>query len=73
MAKRIEVVLPNQEFRRLEQVAAAAGMEPAEIARLALRRVMADPAWLRADAKPHTQEQDWLKMWLKPFSRPELL
>jgi len=42
MAKRIEIGLTNQAYKRIEELAASAGMKPTEIARFALRHTLAD-------------------------------
>jgi predicted transcriptional regulator len=50
MAKRIEIGLTNQAYKRVEELAASADMKPTEVARLALRHTLADPqgflSWL---------------------------
>jgi hypothetical protein len=58
MAKRIEIGLPNQVYKRVEDLAASADLKVTEVARLGLRRILADPDgflnWLngsRADAE----------------------
>jgi len=43
MAKRIDIGLPNQLYKRIEELAASAELKPTEVARLSLRHTLADP------------------------------
>jgi len=43
MARRIEIAVPNQIYRRIEDLAGAADMKVTEFTRMALRRVLSDP------------------------------
>ena len=61
MAKRIEIALPNQVYKRVEELAASADMKPTEIARMGLRRILADPngflTWLNGGAANERRQE----------------
>src|SRR5262245_3805714 len=55
MAKRIDIGLPNQLYKRIEELAESAELKPTEVARLSLRHTLADPqaflSWLNGDTR----------------------
>jgi hypothetical protein len=57
--KRIEIVLTHSVYRRVAELAAASDLKVTEVARLGLRRILADPAgfltWLNGNAENSTQ------------------